>query len=192
METVEDPVTAALPMRMSAPDFIAWAMRQPEGRRYELVGGRVVAMAPERNRHAIVKANAYACLRAAVRSADLPCTVIGDGTTVTIDDDTVYEPDATVQCGADLDLDAATVDAPTILVDVISPSSPAVDTGRKLTDYFRLPSVLHYLVIDAERRRVIHHARAGDGIATHILADDRLNLSPPGLTIATAALFDQL
>ena len=35
------------PGRMTVDEFLAWAMAQPEGR-FELVDGRVVAMAPER------------------------------------------------------------------------------------------------------------------------------------------------
>ena len=36
---------------MTADEFIAWAMEQPRGR-FELIGGEVVAMAPERLIHA--------------------------------------------------------------------------------------------------------------------------------------------
>jgi hypothetical protein len=32
---------------MTSDAFIAWAMEQPKGRRYELLAGRVVAMAPD-------------------------------------------------------------------------------------------------------------------------------------------------
>ena len=42
--TVTDPARA----RMTADEFIPWAMAQPEGCRYELVAGQVVAMSPER------------------------------------------------------------------------------------------------------------------------------------------------
>ena len=36
------------PPRMTADEFIAWAMEQTDGVHYELVGGEVVGMAPER------------------------------------------------------------------------------------------------------------------------------------------------
>jgi hypothetical protein len=41
--------------RMTTDEFLAWAAEQPEGERYELVAGEVVAMAPERLGHARVK-----------------------------------------------------------------------------------------------------------------------------------------
>ncbi len=43
---------------MTADEFIDWAMAQPEGQRYELVAGEVVAMAPERSAHALTKLTA--------------------------------------------------------------------------------------------------------------------------------------
>ena len=39
-----------LPTRMSRTDYYRWAERQPRGR-FELVSGRVIAMAPERIGH---------------------------------------------------------------------------------------------------------------------------------------------
>jgi Uma2 family endonuclease len=42
--------------RMTVDQFLSWAMAQPDGPRYELVDGEVVAMAPERAGHARRKA----------------------------------------------------------------------------------------------------------------------------------------
>ena len=58
------------------------------------------------------------------------------------------------------------------------------NAGAKLADYFRLPSVRHYLIIRTEDRVVIHHARGDDGaIATHIIRDGALLLEPPGIVL---------
>ncbi len=40
---------------MDADAFVAWAIQQPRGKRYELANGEVVAMAPERSGHARLK-----------------------------------------------------------------------------------------------------------------------------------------
>ena len=44
------------PGRMTVDQYLSWAMAQPDERRYELVAGEVVAMAPERAAHARRKA----------------------------------------------------------------------------------------------------------------------------------------
>ena len=49
---------------MTADEFIPWAMAQPEGCRYELVAGEVVAMAPERASHNEGKLEVVVALRA--------------------------------------------------------------------------------------------------------------------------------
>ena len=69
---------------MTVPEFLAWAANQPRGR-YELVRGEVVAMAPERARHNLVKAAVFRALRDAVARAGVPCTVFTDGMTVVTD-----------------------------------------------------------------------------------------------------------
>jgi Uma2 family endonuclease len=176
---------------MTADEFILWAESQNEGR-YELVAGEVVSMAPERSRHALVKARVWRALDDAVRTAQLACSTYPDGMTVVIDERTVYEPDALVRCGEPLDDDAVRIIDPVIIVEVLSPSSRARDAGAKLADYVRLPSLRHYLLIDAKTCAVVHHRIEGGGrIETRVLRDGSLDLDPPGLTIAIADLFSR-
>ncbi len=168
--------------RMTSDEFIAWAMHQ-DGR-YELASGYVVAVAPERAAHARAKAHIWRRLTEAIEAADLPCEAYPDGMSVEIDDNTTYEPDALVRCGPPLPPDAVKLRDPIIVVEVLSPDSVARDSGAKLADYFRLPTVRHYLIMRTEDRVLIHHARGGDGaIATRIIRDGRLVLDPPGIAL---------
>jgi Uma2 family endonuclease len=84
--------------RLTADEFLAWAQEQPRGR-FELAGGEVVAMAPERVEHARAKLAATLALRTGLLAGGLPCEAIIDGVAVRIDDLTVYEPDVIVRCG---------------------------------------------------------------------------------------------
>lgn len=174
---------------MTSSAFLAWSTTRPRGERYELVDGEVVVMAPERNRHALVKMDAATEFDRAVRDAGLSCVVFPDGASVVVDERTVYEPDVTVTCATTLDLDAVVVPEPIIVVEVISPRSQAVDTGRKLVGYFSLKSTVHYLVIDSSKLTVTHHHRTADAIGTRILRSGGLCLDPPGLEINVERLF---
>lgn len=186
-------MTLAAPLRMTADEFLRWAMEQPEGQRYELAAGEVVMMAPERAAHAFVKADVLAALRAAVATAGLRCEVFPDGMAVRVDDATVYEPDAMVRCGEPSDRNAIEVTDPVIVVEVLSPSSRARDSGAKLEDYFRIPSVTHYLIVKTETRSAIHHEKRPDGaIATRIASSGTIDLTPPGISITVAELFATL
>jgi Uma2 family endonuclease len=184
------PVQAKPLPRMTADEFIEWAMALPDGKRYELVGGEAVAMSPERAVHTRTKARAYRALDDAVSRAGLRCEAFADGMSVQIDGDTVYEPDALVRCGEPVHGDTVKISDPVIVVEVISPSSRGYDTGAKLQDYFRLASVRHYLVADASKRAVVHHRRDDDGaIRTHIVRAGTLELDPPGIELALGDLF---
>jgi Uma2 family endonuclease len=181
--------TQPSPSNLTADTFMDWAARQPRGR-FELVGGEVVAMAPERAGHTRTKARTHRALEEAIARSGLGCEAFPDGMTVRIDDLTVYEPDALIRCGARTPDDAVEVHDPVVLVEVVSRSTRAVDSGAKLVDYFSLPSVRHYLVIDLDTRSVTRHARSTAGeISTSILREGRLDLDPPGLAVEVADFF---
>lgn len=170
--------------RMTADAFIAWALEQPDGTHYELADGEVIAVSPERSDHALIKFAIARRLAEAVEAAALPCTVYPDGVVVQVDDHTVYEPDALIRCGEKLPPDAVRIHDPIVIVEVLSPSTRGVDTGNKLADYFRLSSLMHYLIVRPADGRVIHHARdAEGGIGTRIHAGGAITLDPPGITV---------
>ncbi|MDQ2762799.1 MAG: Uma2 family endonuclease [Pseudomonadota bacterium] len=169
---------------MTADEFVAWVMVQPEGCRYEMTDGEIVGMASERAGHARAKGEVFMRLREAVRAAKLPCEVFPDGMAVRVSERTVYEPDVQVRCGAPLGDDTVLIEDPIIIVEVLSPSTGNLDAGIKLSDYFRVPSLRHYLIVDAQRRRAVHHQRDEAGtITTKLLGDGPLRLDPPGLVL---------
>jgi Uma2 family endonuclease len=175
-------------VRMKVDEFLAWADAQAHGH-YELVDGEIFAMSPERARHNLVKLAAALALRDAVRGARLPCTVFTDGISVVIDDQNTREPDASVQCGVEVDLDSMVLQAPLIVVEVASPSSERVDTETKLVDYFSVASICHYLIVLPEQGVVVHHRREDGGtIETRIVREGNIALTTPGMAVPVAAL----
>jgi Putative restriction endonuclease len=75
-----------------------------------------------------------------------------------------------------------------IVVEVLSPSSHARDTGAKLADYFRLGSVRHNLIVRTEDRTISHHERNAAGtITTRIIREASIRLSPPGIEVSAAS-----
>ncbi len=171
---------------MSVDDFLAWA--EAEQGRHELVDGQVHAMAPERVGHAETKFTVQTALKQAIDRAGVPCRMLPDGVTVRIDATTAYEPDALVYCGPRLSRNAVVVTAPLIVVEVLSPSTGFYDRHDKLAGYFAVPSIRHYLIVDIDRRVVIHHERDGDTIRTRLLPSGALRLDPPGLDLTVADL----
>jgi Uma2 family endonuclease len=168
--------------KMTVDEFLAWA----EGRegRWELYNGVPYRMAPERMGHIEVKVAVYLALLKAIRTAGVPCHAVADGAGVRISQHVMHGPDAVVYCGAKLPRDALEVPNPVIPVEVASPSTRKLDDTVKLTSYFSLPSVHHYLIVDPEGPPVVHHRRQADGtILKSEVHKGALTLSPPGIEL---------
>jgi Uma2 family endonuclease len=181
-----------LPVKMSVEQFLAWCEKQAEGR-YELVQGKVVMMAPERARHVKTKARVWRALEDATRQSKYVCHVFTDGIGVRVGPDDLREPDASVQVGGEVSDDAMVLEHPTILVEVLSPSSEHSDTGAKLEEYFSIASVKHYLIVNAERRSVIHHTRMEGGhIDTIVRTNGLIDFAPFDFSVSIAAFFGEV
>ena len=122
-------------------EFFAWAEQQDI--RHELVDGQPQAMVGATRRHDRIVANTAAI---AIR---LP-------------HGNVRYPDVSVDCGRFLDEDRA-ADAPVLVVEVLSRSTSAFDQSRKLEEYKSVPALLHVLIADPSRPRVIAHRRGASG-----------------------------
>jgi Uma2 family endonuclease len=182
-------MNAPLKRRLTVSEFLDWALVQPKAR-YELVDGQVVSLAPERALHVVLKVAVVRTLQDAIAAAALPCVVFGDGLTVRIDENNAREPDALVQCGRPFDPDTLLADEPMVVVEVISPSSIQTDNVDKLRDYFSIPAIQHYLIVDPTAKTVTHHERAdGNRISTRILRQGSIKLVPPGVDVSVEAIF---
>jgi Uma2 family endonuclease len=112
--------------------------------------------------------------------------------TVRINELTAYEPDALIYCGTKLPPSAVEVPSPVVVVEVLSPSTRHIDLAAKLADYFRLPSILHYLIVDPLKPRIVHHARSErETIVTRILTSGKIQLDPPGVEFDVADVYSR-
>jgi Uma2 family endonuclease len=181
-------MTAVSNLRLDVDQFIAWAADRPG--RYELVDGVVYAMSPETIGHADRKAAVYSALAAGIHKNRLRCHALPDGITVRIAADTAYEPDALVYCGERLSPSSVEVQEPIIVVEVLSPSTRTVDLSLKLTGYFGLGSLAHYLIVDPSRPMIVHHARtAGEVLSTRIVTEGVIHLDPPGIELRLSDIY---
>ena len=118
----------------TVPDFEAWHARQPE--RWEFVCGQPRLTAPGSKPHTIIKGNVFRALDRPLGGT--PCHVFVEGVQILTDEISAI-PNAVVSC-APVDLAAPVVAEPTIIVEVMSPSSEADDTHRKWFSYRKIPA----------------------------------------------------
>ncbi len=174
--------------RMTVNEFLPWAEQQPE--RWELFDGIPTAMSPERVIHGDTKYRAARAFDEAIAKARVPCRFVLDSAAVRVDAKNSYQPDLLVYCGEPLAGDAVEVPNPVIVVEVLSPGNAITDLRDKLQGYFRVASIEHYLILDPDKRLVIHHTRGNrDTVATRIVAAGQITLDPPGLVLTVADFF---
>jgi Uma2 family endonuclease len=142
-------------------------------------------MAPASMTHTIVKANVFRELDRAL--AERGCTVLIDGAQILTDEISAI-PDVVVTC-APIDLSTPVVAEPTIIVEVMSPSSEADDTLRKWFSYRMIPSLKHYLVLARDRCLVQIHSRAGDLWRGRFASEGLIELDDPPLRLEIADLY---
>jgi Uma2 family endonuclease len=167
-------------------DFRAWHERQPEV--WEFINGVPKLMAPGSLAHTVIKSNAGRLLGNALDQTG--CRALVDGAIVEVDGSSLI-PDVVVTCSP-LDFTTPRIDQPILVVEVLSPSNQGDDTGRKLALYLKIPSLRHYLVIEQERRQIVHHERRDDlggAFLTNIAPPDPLRLEPPGVELALAEVY---
>jgi Uma2 family endonuclease len=180
-------MSAALKL-MTVEEFLPWA--EGEEGRWELHDGVARRITPERADHVRTEGEAFVAIGFAARRAGCDCEVFGSGPGVQIDQRTVYAPDGAIVCGPKLPDNAMLLVNLIAVIEVLSPNTAAIDHGRKLSGYFSLPSVEHYLILDPDRRVAIHHKRGmGDAIETRVLPEGAVKLDPPGFEVLVEAMF---
>ena len=177
------------PKRMTAEEFALWAERQ-ELCRYELIDGIVIQMNAERLVHARVKHRITVVLEASLKKSGIIGEVYPDGIAVRISDKIVHEPDALLRLGPSLPDNTILILDPLVVVEVLSPSTGPVDTSTKLANYFTVPNLAHYLVVNTTKRIVSHYTRGVDGQPVmKTVSAGEITLDPPGLTLRIDEFF---
>jgi Uma2 family endonuclease len=143
---------------MTLAEFLEWD--DGTDRRYELLDGMPVMMAPTLEVHGELAVALGAEIRARLKP---PCRVLSEaGIVIPERANTYYVADLAVTC-APREPGRRMVIEPVLIVEVLSPSTSQVDRWRKVADYRTLPSVREILVLFSDERRVEVQRRTPDG-----------------------------
>lgn len=121
----------------------------------EFVNGQIFLMSGASRRHNLITSNLLRELSSQLRGR--PCETYGSDMRVRVPEAGLYTyPDVVVACGEPVfeDRHVDTLLNPTLLVEVLSPSTEAYDRGRKFEYYRRLTSLREYLVVSQDAPHV--------------------------------------
>jgi Uma2 family endonuclease len=127
--------------------------------------GEMFAMSGAAEPHNLVVPNITVQIHTQLRSRD--CRIYSNDMRVRVSATGLYTyPDIVVVCGAPQFLDGRrdTLLNPTLIVEVLSPSTEAYDRGRKFEHYQSIPSLQQYLLVASERVHADLFTRQPDGL----------------------------
>jgi hypothetical protein len=147
------------PQKMTIEEYLAWELDQDI--RYEYINGEVFAMTGGTIPHNDLALNLYRNLYPHLRPRGCRVNVSDVKVQVTPKSPYFY-PDLIVSCHSD-DLKARKfIQNPTLIVEVLSPSTSNKDREEKFRYYLTMPSLQEYILIDSEKIYVERYCR-GEG-----------------------------
>lgn len=173
-------------------DYLAVEAASPE--RHIFWRGEIFAMAGGTPDHAMIQANLITLLNVATSKG--PCYALGSDLRLRHEEseDTVY-PDVQVICGPmqmhPEDRNAAT--NPTVVFEVLSPSTESVDRGDNRGYYMSFTTLRTVVLVFSKTMRVERYTRQGDGswsLRVHG-ADDVVSLPEIGASLLVSALYQR-
>ena len=183
---------AARQVAMTAEDFLVWEAGQTE--RHDFVDGEVFAMAGAEARHINASGNIYIALRQHLSGT--PCrTFMADMKVAAADERSFFYPDVVVTCSTvDRTSQLLVTREPTLIAEVLSPSTAAYDLGGKFAHYRQIPTLREIAFIDLDARRADVYRKGADGLwVLHPFdAGADVRLASVDLTITAAALFAEV
>lgn len=169
--------------------YLDWEVQQPD--KHEYIRGEVYAMAGGEDRHQTAGGNVYMLLRQHLSGT--PCRVYMSDVRVQTEEAYFY-PDVFVTCSARDAQDRLVKREPTLVVEVLSPSTAAFDAGAKFAHYRSVASLQEYALVDLDRRSVDVFRKSPEGLwVLHPHTEtDTLELASVKLRCPTAAVFSDL
>ncbi len=127
----------------------------PDGERAELIDGQIYSMAPPNTRHQRILNYINTEINMYIRKNNGECEVFPAPFAVFLNDDDMnyVEPDISVICDKNKISDKGCHGAPDWVIEIISPSSRAMDYFTKLFQYQK-SGVREYWIVDPIKQRI--------------------------------------
>ena len=136
----------------------------------EYLNGEIFAMSGASREHNLICVNVSSILHAQLRQR--PCETYAGDMRVKVSPTGLYTyPDVIVVCD-EPQFEDAHVDTllnPTLIMEVLSPSTEDYDRGTKFEHYRTLPSLQEYLLISQDKIHIVHYVKQED--ATWVLSE---------------------
>lgn len=188
-------MTASPKYFMTLEEYLAF--ERSSDTKHEYIDGEIYAMAGARAPHNIITANIGALLHAQRRAHTPPCLIYSSDQSVKASANTYFYPDVTVVCAEPIyeptGLD--TLLNPTLIVEVLSPSTEQYDRRKKSLRYQNIESLQEYLFVAQDAPWIERYRRQPDGtwqFSGVIGRDSMVELVSINATLALADIYENV
>ncbi len=146
---VRDPIVVYNKSKLTEKEYLLFEKASRD--KHEFFKGEVFAMAGAGARHNVIFSNLFGEL--AFRSKGKPCKPYGSDLRIHIPENTLYTyPDISIICGEIISskADPDTAVQPTVLIEILSPSTRNYDQGIKFRLYRQIPTLKEFITVDSE------------------------------------------
>ncbi|WP_407521332.1 Uma2 family endonuclease [Lacibacter sp. MH-610] len=149
MYEVREPIPAYGKNKLTVEEYLQFEKESSE--KHEYYKGEIFAMSGAGARHNIIQMNLAAIL--VMKLKGKPCQPYGSDMRIHIPENTLFTyPDISIICGDIIpsaeDDDTATL--PSVIIEILSPSTRQYDQGTKFKLYRQIPSLQQYILVESE------------------------------------------
>ncbi len=140
--------------------------------KHEYLAGQVVAMSGASRVHNLICTNIVGALHPHLQ--DKPCEIYQSDMRIKVAATGLYTyPDLTIVCGEPHFADAFvdTLVNPTLIIEVLSPSTESYDRGKKFHHYRQLASLQEYVLVTQDAPRLERYVRRENAVWEFTAAD---------------------
>ena len=176
---------------LTVDEFLEWECQQTF--RHELVTGRVVQMPGACRPHNRIVLDLARALEDRLHSQACEVFAVEVGVMVNLEGTYTY-PDVMVVCGEQkirADAPQSSLENPTLLFEVLSPSTEMYDRNQKLEQYRQIPSLLGYILVARDKPHIEANIRSSGDWQYREYAglDARLHIPTPDCEIPLSEIY---
>ena len=148
-EIVNEPVVAYQKRHYTVEEYLE--MEKASTEKHEYFQGEIFAMSGAGFNHNLIFSNVFGVLAHKLKGSK--CIPFGSDMRMNIPENTLFTyPDISIYCNEikHLNEDEDTILQPTVIIEILSPSTKNYDRGKKFTLYKDIPSLKEYIMIDSE------------------------------------------
>ena len=190
---VEEPVAGYGKRQYTIEDYLQMEAGSIE--KHEYYNGEIFLMSGTKMDHNIITSNLIGHLHPKLKNS--PCKVFGSDMRIYVEANDLFTyPDLSIVCGEPVtrDNDEFNLMNPSVIIEVLSPSTKEYDRGQKFGLYKGLSTLREYVLIDSRSvlvEQFVKNADKGWGLQRYSQLEENLLIGAAGVAISLTEIYEQ-